>query len=463
MEEKIDKNDIVSFVMEALATIDPQTKYVHNWHVEIICEYLEKIYRSEIKRLIINVPPRSLKSVCVNVAFPAWILANRPSEKIISASYSQSLALKHSSDCRKIMESDWYQDSFKTRLLKGENEKRKFVTTKNGYRFSTSVGGTLTGEGGNFIIVDDPQNPAKIHSKKEQEKLFNWFDSVLMSRLNDKKNGRIVIVMQRLHQNDLTAYLLGKKSSQWNVLSIPSIECNERLYRLNGKIYQANSNGILLHEDRDSRAFVDQSRAELGTFAFAAQYQQNPIQPNSLINPEWIVSIDKFPEFESVYYSVDTASSIKDTADFTAILKIGVCENKFYITEIIHKKLEYVDLKKEILNLSKNNPEATFLIEEKSVGASLIGELKSQTLSKIISILPTKDKTTRVLGVISLMESKRVFIKNDLINKAEFLIELAAFPNAVHDDQVDALSQFLNHIKSVDNVKKKRLPRMMMI
>jgi hypothetical protein len=101
--------------------------------------------------------------------------------------------------------------------------------------------------------------------------------------------------MHRLHQNDLTAYLLGKKSSQWNVLSIPSIECNERLYRLNGKIYQANSNGILLHEDRDSRAFVDQSRAELGTFAFAAQYQQNPIQPNSLINPEWIVSIDKFP------------------------------------------------------------------------------------------------------------------------------------------------------------------------
>ncbi len=155
------KNDFSSFIGKTLATCDPAAEYLPNWHIDLIAEYLEAARKSEITRLIINMPPRSLKSICVSVAWPAWLLGNNPSSRIIAASYAQSLAVKHSIDARMVIGSDWYKRIFPdVHLARDQNEKSKFMTTKRGFRMAASVGGAITGEGGNYLIIDDPINPA---------------------------------------------------------------------------------------------------------------------------------------------------------------------------------------------------------------------------------------------------------------------------------------------------------------
>ena len=211
LKNEVLRNDLSAFIHKSFNTINPSVKYSHNWHIDLIAEYLKEVYNGNIKRLIINIPPRSLKSVCISVAFPALILGKNPSSRIIVASYSEILSLKHSTDCRIIINSQWFKKLFPDfQLNQSQNEKHKFATTQNGYRFATSIGGSLTGEGGDILIVDDPHNPQQIMSDKYRLKTIEWFSNTFVSRLNDKKNGVIIIVMPRLHQNDLVGYLLSK-------------------------------------------------------------------------------------------------------------------------------------------------------------------------------------------------------------------------------------------------------------
>ena len=203
------RNHFPSFVVKTFFTVSPGTKYLHNWHIDAIAEKLKQVMDGTITRLIINMPPRYLKSICVSVACPAWLLGKDPSKRIMVASYSQALSNKHSLDCRLLMNSQSYQDLFPwTRIAKGENQKSKFVTTKRGFRFATSTGGTATGEGGDILIVDDPQNPTKINSKSYRKNTIEWFEQTFISRLNNKKTGAIIIVMQRFHEEDLCGHLL---------------------------------------------------------------------------------------------------------------------------------------------------------------------------------------------------------------------------------------------------------------
>jgi len=458
----MNKEDLVSFTIKTLEEIDTNADYLHNWHIELICEYLKKVYIGDIKRLIINVPPRSLKSVCVSVAFPSWVLANNPSEKIIAVSYSQVLGIKHSTDCRKIMQSNWYQKITNTRIRKGESEKRKFITLENGYRFTTSVGGSLTGEGGNIIIVDDPHNPLKIFNPKEREKVHNWFEGVLMSRLNNKKKGKIIIVMQRLHIDDLTGYLTSKKYSPWKILSIPAIEDQDKIYHFNNKIYKFRQEGDILHNKREDIKLIQNTISELGSFVFSAQYQQNPISADGIINKNWFCEVnDENIKFESIYFSLDTAVSQNENSDYTVIMKIGVLQNSFYILDIIRERLNYIQLKNKMLNTLSNDINTKIIIEDKNIGSSLIQDLKSLTKNPIISVNPHKDKLTRLISVISILESKKVLILKDAKWKKDFLLEATSFPNGLHDDQVDTLTQFLNYIK--DKKEIKRNPRLRML
>jgi hypothetical protein len=254
-------------------------EYLHNWHINAISDKLQQVIEGKVTRLIINIPPRYLKSICVTVAWPAWLLGHNPSIKIMTASYSQALSNKHSQDCRLLINSPWYQNLFPaTKITKGENQKSKFVTTKRGFRFATSTGGTATGEGGDILIIDDPQNPNKINSKKYRENTIEWFEQTFVSRLNNKKTGAIVIVMQRLHAEDLCGYLLKHKRQQWDLLQIPAISDEEK--------------GIVLHEAREDLEALNKLKLELGEYNFSAQYQQNPV-PNkgAMIDKAWFKSL----------------------------------------------------------------------------------------------------------------------------------------------------------------------------
>ncbi|XVN43007.1 MAG: hypothetical protein RCG15_01525 [Candidatus Rickettsia vulgarisii] len=171
------RQDFNSFINKVFTIVNHGVEYQANWHIKLIGEYLQAVEKGEIKRLIINIPPISLKSICIGVAWPAWLLGHDPTKRIISTSYSQVLSDKHSLDCRLVMSSDWYQQLFpKTILSKTHNRKSKFLTTSNGFRFATSVGGSVTGEGGDILIIDDPHNPGQIASEKIRNKTIEWFE-----------------------------------------------------------------------------------------------------------------------------------------------------------------------------------------------------------------------------------------------------------------------------------------------
>src|SRR4051794_14355040 len=213
---------LAAFTQKTFRTVDPGAVYKHNWHIDLIAEYLEACTRREVKRLIINVPPRYMKSISVSVAWPAWLIGKNPSERIVAASYSDRLSLKHSVDCRLVIQSEWYRRLFPGVILTGDqNEKEKFVTTARGQRFATTVRGSPTGDGGNFLIVDDPHTPQQALSPVQRQHGLDWFDQTFSNRLDDKENGVIVVVMQRLHANDLSGHLLDKGG--WEHLCIPGI------------------------------------------------------------------------------------------------------------------------------------------------------------------------------------------------------------------------------------------------
>ena len=214
------RQDLASFTAKVFHTVDPGTRYLDNWHVHLICEYLAACSRGEITRLVINLPPRHLKSICVSVAWPAWLMGHDPAARIMAASYSRELSVRHALDFRLVLASPWYRRLFPGLCVApDQNEKHRLQTTARGHRIATSVGGAATGEGAGVLIVDDPHNPRQALSAAMRESALDWFDQTYSSRLDDKKRGVIVVVMQRLHERDLTGHLLAKGG--WEHLCLP--------------------------------------------------------------------------------------------------------------------------------------------------------------------------------------------------------------------------------------------------
>ena len=219
------RNDLMSFIERAFYELNPQTQFLHGPHIEMIASKLEACLQGKIKRLIINQPPRGLKSHCASIAFPAWYLGHNPTGQLICASYGQDLADKFARDSRTIMQAGWYQPIFSTRVA-DRQAVADFITTEQGARMSTSVGGVLTGRGADLIIIDDPLKPDEALSETRRKTVNDWYDNSLLSRLNDKTKGCIIIIMQRLHQDDLVGHVL--EQEDWEVLSFPAIAEEDR-------------------------------------------------------------------------------------------------------------------------------------------------------------------------------------------------------------------------------------------
>ena len=200
-----------------------------NWHLEVIAAKLTAVRQGKIRRLIINLPPRHLKSLMASIAFPAWCLGHDPSAQILCVSYAQDLADKLARDCRSIMMSPWYRQIFPTRLAPHRQAVQEFITTRQGYRLATSTGGVLTGRGADIILIDDPLKPEEALSDAQRKAANEWYDHTLYSRLNDKRHGAIVIIMQRLHEDDLVGHVLAQEG--WEVLSFPAIAEADEVHR----------------------------------------------------------------------------------------------------------------------------------------------------------------------------------------------------------------------------------------
>lgn len=445
---KVLQNDFASFIKKTFLTVSPGVDYLHNWHIDMLAAYLEACRKGDINRLIINIPPRSLKSICTSVAWPAWLLGHQPSQRIIVSSYARPLSIKHSLDCRLVMQSPWYKACFPhTVLSSDQNEKTKFTTTERGHRIATSVGGSVTGEGGNFLIVDDPHNPTYVLRPKYRMAANEWFDRTFSTRLDNKKSGVILVVMQRLHTDDLTGHLAAKTGQKWESLCLPAIAERRTIIEM-GDIRVTRENGDILHPQREGKTELDRALSELGSYAFAAQYQQSPVPDSgALIQPEWIQRYRDIPEDGHIFHSWDTAIKAQQHHDYSVGMIWLEADHCYYLLDICRGQWEYPELKRKLLQQAERWAPDAILIEDKASGQALLQDLKRETDLPCIGIVPTRDKVTRMATVSGMMEAGKIFLPSHAHWLADYEKELFSFPLAPHDDQVDATSQFLQWIK----------------
>ncbi len=294
--EALLRSDFRAFVHKVFATLSPGQTYVSTWHVEAIAWQLERVRRGEVRRLIINMPPRSLKSITASVALPAYVLGHAPSRRIICVSYSGDLAKKHSNDFRAVIESPWYRTAFPaTRIGPFKDSEAEIEFTARGFRLATSVGGTLTGRGGDTIVIDDPLKPDDALSETKRSAANQWFTNTLLSRLDDKRTGAIVVVMQRVHMDDLTGFLLSR-SDEWEVLSLPAIaEFDEIVPLGNGRTHRRQY-GVPLSPEREPLHVLEASKLQMGSDAFSAQFQQAPTPPGgAMVKRHWVKRYEELP------------------------------------------------------------------------------------------------------------------------------------------------------------------------
>lgn len=447
------------YIGKVFNTVEP-VPYKHNWHIDLFSEYLQAILDGDLTRLIINIPPGYTKSMAVNVAFSTRLLGQNPKYRILSASHSFSLSTKMSIKSKIIMESDWYQRLFPKTMLKKdtENTQAYYKTTEEGFRQAVSVGGKITGDGGDILTLDDPidASDANASSGILLQKCNDWFDSAFYTRLRDKKKGIIIVIMQRLHQNDLTGHLLASIDSDFEHCVIPAIEETK-----GGKTYSYNNfskhrvNGDILFPEIEDKKELDKAKIRLGSYGFSGQYQQSPAPKGGGIfkNQDWQY-FDKVPQLKYSIVTADTAMKTKEINDYSVFELWGIGTNgNAYLMDILRGKWEAPELETTCVafwNKHKNvatNKLRMLYIEDKSSGTGLIQKIKRAYKIPIKGVKrDTKDKVERASGIVGYVESGYVFLKKDAVWLSDFLLETSVFPNGKHDDQVDPLSDALDII-----------------
>ncbi len=437
--------DLKVFLLQSFTTLYPGKEFLDSWHVDAIVYHLEQCIHGEMQRLILNMPPRHLKSFIASVVLPAYLLGRDPSAKIICISYSDDLARMMARDFRRIVESVWYQKVFPQVRVQKSTE-TEFVTDLGGYRYATSVGGTLTGRGGDFIIIDDPIKPEDTLSDKVRQATNEWYKSTLLSRLDDKQRSVLILVMQRLHVNDLTGFV--ENSGGFRKLALPAIASVDEFVQIGPEETYFREAGTALHEEREGVETLNKMRGEIGAFNFAAQYQQRPELPDgNMIKRKWLNIIPAAPQFNRnglLIVSIDAAASTSDTADYTAITLIYSYDGQHYVVEAERGRWDYETLKKKAEAYVKRfGKEITFIVENASVGTSLIYYLRKNQV-RCFHNNPRDEKVVRVARILPVLQEKRLHIvsrsgQNDWVEP--LISELVNFPNGRFDDQVDSITQ----------------------
>jgi len=446
------QHDLATFAGRCFLDLNPQTCLAINWHLEVIAAKLTAVQEGRIRRLIINLPPRHLKSLLASIAFPAWYLGHDPSAQILCVSYAQDLADKLARDCRGIMMSPWYQRIFPTRLAPHRQAVQEFITTRQGYRLATSTGGVLTGRGADIILIDDPLKPEEAVSDAQRQFANEWYDHTLYSRQNDKQHGAIVVIMQRLHEDDLVGHVLGQEP--WEILSFPAIAEEDEEHRIEtilGPRRFTRRLGEALHPDREPLEVLDHIRRTIGEYNFAGQYQQSPAPlGGGLVKAEWFKRYreNELPErFDRIVQSWDTANKATELSDFSVCTTWGVKDKNLFLLGVFRRRLEYPALKRAVREQQSLFGASEVLIEDKASGTQLIQELIHDGCYGVTRYQPTGDKTMRLHAQTAMIENGFVHIPETATWLAEYLHEMTVFPKGKHDDQADSTAQFLDWFK----------------
>jgi len=396
-----------------------------------------------------------------------WVWTHTPQARFLFGSYADTLAVKHSVLRRNLIESDWYQRGWGEtfQMAADVNMKAEFANNKTGQMKSSGIKGSITGQGGDYIIIDDPHNPRGAESDAEREDAIQNFDLAWSSRLNDKTTGRIIVIMQRLHERDLTGHLLEKGG--YTHLKIPTIaEERERIvFPLSGRVFEREQ-GDFMHTDRDGAREIEEAKRDLGPYGFAGQHQQTPVPKSGGLFNASMLTFGKLPsEFDYSFIMCDTAYSDKQSADFTVFTCFGMKGEQLFVRDVWRKQIKSSEVEDPAVMFIKRFDQYGFrgvYIEPKGHGLYL-----NQSLPKRGILIPQEaaikeffadrkwDKVTRANNAIPYLANRVVVINEDILNKEELLAETLRFPRAAHDDFVDTLIDgikfaFARQVSSLD-------------
>jgi predicted phage terminase large subunit-like protein len=441
------RSDLRFFVWKSFQTILPGTHYRPNWHIDAIVHQLMRVQAGETPRLLINQPPRSLKSICVSVAYVAWLLGHDPTRRIIVVSYSNDFAAELHRQFRMLIDAPWYRALFSA-MRPARDTGSELVTTAGGSRYATSVGGTLTGRGADLIIVDDPLKAEEAMSEPARRRVIDWYGGTLVSRLNDKENGPIIVVMQRLHEDDLAGHLI--EQGNWHHLDLPAIAVEDSVISVGPGKQITRRQGDVLHAERESKAVLDRIKAEIGSLMFSAQYQQRPVPlEGNLIRRDWFRFYEQPPQpgpRDLVVQSWDVAMMTGEANDFSVCTTWRMVDSDYYLIDVFRARLQYPDLRRKIAELAARHRAKTFLIEDAGPGMALLQDLRRDTppdMPHPIGQKPDGSKADRMVAQSAKIEAGHLHLPKEAEWLGSFLFELLAFPHGRHDDQVDSVSQFL--------------------
>lgn len=499
--DRVDCEDsLYTFLQYAWRWVDP-TPFVPGWPLEAICEHLEAVVDGEIKRLVINIPPRMGKSTVASVCFPAWVWAQReispvsgPGVPLLHASYALSLAMRDSVKCRRLIESPWYQKLWGDRfqLVGDQNAKARFANDKKGERMITAVEAKVTGEGGQIIIVDDPNAANEVLSAATIESTNEWWDGTMSTRLNDAKTGAFVVIQQRLGEDDLTGHILDTDSG-WTHLCLPMGFDPDRSFKSSiGWEDPRTERGQLLWPERFSQNQVDDLTRRLGPWKASGQLQQSP-EPKGggIIKREYWQPYDgaAYPPMDFILASVDTAYTEKTENDYSALTVWGVfsgsdarganryverggaladsgdVEDQFNIGSgvrqggdrprvmLMHawqQRLPLHELVQKVSASCKLMKVDKLLIENKASGISVSQEMRRLYGHEAFSVQLVdpkgQDKLARLYSVQHLFAEGMVYAP-DKTWADEVITQCGTFPKGRHDDLVDTVSMAMRHLR----------------
>jgi predicted phage terminase large subunit-like protein len=407
---------------------------------------LIRVQDGSISRLLINQPPRSAKSITVSVAYVAWLLGHDPTRRIIVVSYANELAVELHRQFRMVIDAPWYRELFPA-MRPARDSGYELVTTAGGGRYATSVGGTLTGRGADLIIIDDPLKAEDAMSDLARKRLIDWYAGTLVSRLNDKERGSIVVVMQRLHESDLAGHLL--EQGGWEHLDLPAIAVEDSDIPLGRNRHRIRRSGDILHPERESKAALDRIKAEIASLKFSAQYQQRPVPlEGNLIRRDWFRSYDVLPErpHRRIVQSWDIAMMTGETNDFSVCTTWQIIEADYFLIDVFRARLQYPALRQNIARLAREQSAGTIVIEDSGPGMALLQDLRRELprgMPRPIGQKPEGSKTDRMVAQSAKIEAGHVHLPREADWLDTLMLELLAFPHGRHDDQVDSVSQFL--------------------
>jgi predicted phage terminase large subunit-like protein len=437
------KTDLLAFLEGAFPVVDSRRPLDVAPYLEYLVNELVGVAKGHETRLVVNLPPRHLKSVLTSIVFVAWLLGRDPKVRIAVISHSQALAANLASATLQLIESDFYRKAFPSLRLRDIGRKAMdFVTTAGGGRYAASFETGITGRGFDFIIIDDPISAHQVKSERERANVNENFDTMIASRLDDQIKGVMIVVGQRMHEDDLSGNLLQKGG--WKHVCLPLVAEEAASYRF-GKSFWYRTVGEPLLSGQWSESTIRQKREEIGEPIFAAQYQQNPSAAfGELIRRDQInYFIELPPDARRTILSWDTAVKTGSDHSFTACLVIARDTHRHYVVDVLRARLDPVQMRDAALDLITVYKPTKILIEDASSGTGLASMPEERGYQTELRPTGGRGKEERLESQLHMFAQHRILLKKSQPWTVELENELMRFPFSKHNDQVDALTQYL--------------------